>query len=228
MLNFKLFGFPVSVHWMFWVVCAMLGGGLDAKQPEDFQHTLLFVAAAFISVLFHELGHAIFMRKYGGWPSIRLYGLGGLASGSVRLTRRQDIIMSAAGPAFGLLLYLVTRGIFGLTMQTFISRADSFETMPALLRLWLSFLLSMLFVNLWWSILNLLPIIPLDGGRIMAAVLSPKVTLALKISLVSSVVVGVYFLIHGQTYNAVLFGFLAVQSFQRLQSNPAPYWPGMR
>src|SRR3954453_21612656 len=58
MLRFSIFGFPVTVHWMFWVVIAILGGGLDSGNgPKQFQALLLWMVAAFISILIHELGH---------------------------------------------------------------------------------------------------------------------------------------------------------------------------
>ena len=65
MLRFSFFGFPVAVHWMFWVSAALLGGGLDAYTPRKLFDLALWVAAAFVSVLLHEFGHTLMQRRYG-------------------------------------------------------------------------------------------------------------------------------------------------------------------
>jgi len=228
MLRFTLFGFPVTIHWMFWVVAAMLGGGLSDKLPREFQITLLWVIAVFISVLFHELGHAIFMRKYGGRPSIRLYGMGGLASSSQWLSRRQDITVSFAGPAFGLLLYVLCYGLNDMLMRYIMANPGAYHATPKLIGFTVLFLAQMIEINLWWSLLNLLPILPLDGGHIADSVLSPRHTLVLKISAATAGAAAIYFLARDQMYSGAFFGLLAVKNFQRLQgSSAAPYWPGL-
>ena len=227
MLQFTLFRFPVTIHWMFWAMAAILGGGLTASRPVDFQLTLLFVVAAFISVLFHELGHAFFMRKYGGRPSIRLYGMGGLACSSQWLSRRQDLIVSFAGPAFGLILWVFCYGLNETAMQYVAAHPDALQSMSKLWAFMFLFLRQMIYINLWWSLMNLLPILPLDGGHITDSLLSPKHTLVLKISAATAGTVAIYFLAGNQMYRGAFFGLLAVRNFQRLQgNNAAPYWPG--
>src|SRR3954453_23886112 len=77
-LHFRLFGFPVRVHPFFWIATVFLGmGGSEKADPLD---TLVWVAVVFVSILVHEMGHAIVQTYFGGHPRITLYGFGGLAS----------------------------------------------------------------------------------------------------------------------------------------------------
>jgi stage IV sporulation protein FB len=205
MIRFSLFGFPVNIHWMFWVVSAVLGGALDSSS--NVKNVLVWIGVVFVSILWHELGHAFAFRKYGGRPSITLYGMGGVAQSSGRLTRQQDIIISLAGPFFGFAL--------GLAVWL-ISKA---VPLSAFQNQQLAYLFgAMLFVNIIWSAVNLLPVLPLDGGRVCSAVLSGKnPTLAPKIGMVTAVVMVVVAIKYGQIYVAVLFGFFAYQNWQMLQ-----------
>jgi hypothetical protein len=56
MLRFTLFGFPVLIHWMFWLNAALMGGALSASSPEQLRGLLGWMAAVFLSILIHELG----------------------------------------------------------------------------------------------------------------------------------------------------------------------------
>jgi Zn-dependent protease len=83
MLRFQLLGFPVLVHWMFWLNTALLGGAIGASTPAEMRALLAFIIAAFFSVVIHELGHASVMRQFGDRNvHIVLYAFGGYAQGS--------------------------------------------------------------------------------------------------------------------------------------------------
>ena len=75
-LHFRIFGFPVRVHPLFWVVTVLLG----LQGRADPFETLVWVGVVFVSILVHELGHATLERTFGGHPWITLYSFGGLAS----------------------------------------------------------------------------------------------------------------------------------------------------
>lgn len=207
MIRFTLFGFPVAIHWMFWVVSALLGGGLSATDPTAFKKVLIWVVVVLISVLWHELGHAFAFRKYGQRPNIMLYGMGGLAQGTGRLTRGQDVLVSLAGPAFGFFLGLVMWLVWRAYPGLFAGKPFAGY-----------FLLSMLWVNIAWSLVNLLPVLPLDGGRVCAALVAGKNPgLAPKIGMVTAAAVAIYAITRGQIYIGVLFGFFAYQNWQMTQ-----------
>src|SRR4029079_3345516 len=76
---FSVFGFPVHIHWFFWLNTALLSGRLDAKSSAQVQALVSWVAAVLVSIVIHDLGHAFVMRHYGARPHIVLYALGGLA-----------------------------------------------------------------------------------------------------------------------------------------------------
>ena len=209
MLRFQIFGFPVSVHWMFWLITALLGGAADASSPQRLKLLLVWVAAVFVSILWHELGHALMMRRFGERRAeIHLYGGGGLAIGSGFRTRREQILISAAGPAAGLALgfvvWLVSRAFPPASIYTFKALSYLFD------------------INFFWSLVNLLPIIPLDGGRISEAVLADKRKLALQISLVCAVAVAVYaYTQWGSLFTCLMFAVMAMDNWRTLNGRPS-------
>lgn len=162
MLRFSLFGIPIVVQPWFWATLAFLGGALDIGKPGvSVLNIILFVLAAFISVLVHELGHALTGKAFGAYPSIVLQAFGGYATfGGKHFSRGQDLLVTAAGPAIQIVLGAIFYGI---------SRFFPPPT-PALH----SFVWALIIVSIVWAIINLLPVLPLDGGRLMAALLGPS------------------------------------------------------
>ncbi|MFM7603741.1 MAG: metalloprotease [Prosthecobacter sp.] len=215
MLRFRLFGFPVLVHWMFWLNTALLGGAIGASTPSEMRALLAFIIAAFFSVVIHELGHASVMRQFGDRSvHIVLHGFGGYAQGSRLFSRWQDIMLTAAGPglqfAAGLAVYLA----LGIWQP------------PAA---WLAHLSAQfVFVSLFWAVLNLVPILPLDGGRLCAAISGNK-RMALRISWVTALVlaVGFFYLGYG-LFTPLFFGFLAYNSWKQLQGESQIPWMDAR
>lgn len=205
MLRFSLFDFPIVVHWLFWVNAALLGGAIDASTPRAMQALAGWILAAFISVLVHELGHALAMRRFGDRRvGILLYAFGGLARGSRWLSRREDIIVSAAGPALQLAAGFALELVFGGARLGSVFLA--------------SFLGSFIHVSFWWALLNLLPVLPLDGGHICRAFLGQgRARLALVISLVSACALGLYSLQGGGLFITVFFGMMAFNNWRQLQ-----------
>ncbi|MCH8921713.1 MAG: peptidase, partial [Planctomycetes bacterium] len=74
-LHFSLFGFPVRISPWFWAMSLLLGFRLGNPKL-----LLMWVGVVFVSILIHELGHALAMRYYGWNARITLYAFGGLAS----------------------------------------------------------------------------------------------------------------------------------------------------
>src|SRR5690349_4781192 len=102
-LRFSIFGIPVRVHPLFWLMTLLFGGAVG--NPITL---LIWVAVVFISILTHELGHALTMRFFGQPARIILHLSGGLAipdswgHGSA-LTTNEQILMLLAGPGAGFL-----------------------------------------------------------------------------------------------------------------------------
>ena len=169
MLKFRLFGIPIGVHWMFVLLTAFLGGGLNARGPEQWRIVIVFMVAAFISILIHELGHALTGLMMGAKSVfIQLHGMGGVAVfPDARFSRVKNIAVTAAGPLASLLL----AGLF-VVIVTYAT--PSINPDSELHLLGVHFLYTMIWINIFWSIFNLCPVLPLDGGQILRDVLGPS------------------------------------------------------
>jgi Zn-dependent protease len=234
-LNFRLFGFRVRVHPLFWLGAVLLGA---STLDLGLQYLLIWVAVVFVSILVHELGHALAFRRFGTDAHIILWMFGGLAvpySGVAGRGRR--IAVALAGPAAGFVLC-------GLVYAT--NQATDWASGNGIPVAYLY--LSLIFVNLYWGIFNLLPVFPLDGGQVSRELCEGKwpgrgVVTSLKISVGVAATVAVYCLLcevdarsrngvldflpwwfpRGSVFTAILFGLLAYQSYQMLQFHGRGY-----
>ena len=206
MLNFKLFGIPIRVHWMFWIVAALLGGiARPDMTPEKYKMVVVWIGVCFISILWHELGHALTARKYGSRPNILLYGLGGLAINSGGRTRRANLHIIAAGPGFGLLL----GGVSWLIWHFVLPPAHEMNNY-----LWALFT-ALLWINIVWSLVNLLPVLPLDGGQFLENWMhhrNPR--LRGQIGCGVAIAVALFGILNRQIYIGIMFGLLAYYNYQ--------------
>jgi Zn-dependent protease len=124
-------------------------------QGGDLQRNLIWAVVVTVSILFHELGHAVVARHYGLRPQILLHGLGGLCFHDRARRDRHDVLIIAAGPGAGLLLG-------GATWLFDAVGADLVQG-----HAWVADVVRMsLWVNILWSLVNLLPLWPLDGGQL--------------------------------------------------------------
>lgn len=182
-LRFRLLGIPVRVHPLFWLVVALLGGlgqaGVTVTQVAA------WVGCVFISILVHEYGHGLTATAFGQRSAIALFAFGGLCySEGGHRSRRTELAVLFMGPGAGFLLFGVALAIanvaFGVSLHEALAmarlgpgdaaRAGVLKLLEAGdVALYLFYFLFQ--VNLLWGLLNLLPIWPLDGGRIAAIVL---------------------------------------------------------
>jgi stage IV sporulation protein FB len=207
MIRFSLFGIPVEIQPFFWISLALLGGALGADSYKDVFRVLLFVLAGFISILVHELGHALTARYFKAQPHIVLQAFGGYAAYSgVRMTRTRSFLVTAAGPAIQIALGAVVYGLL-----TFI---------PPLPGDAASFLGMLLLISWFWAVLNLLPVIPLDGGQMLNAALGPariRVTLWTSIITAGAVAAVMLVLDPGNFIFPIFMGMFGWQAWQALQ-----------
>ncbi len=163
----KLSGIGVYIHWSFWLLPAwifMSAGGSIAGAIGS----VLFVFAIFGCVVLHEMGHALMARHYGiGTRDITLFPIGGVAN-LERIPRRpsQELAIAVAGPAVnvviaGLLFVLLL--FAGASTQGLIFSFTGG-----------SFLLNLLVVNVALVVFNMLPAFPMDGGRVLRALLAMR------------------------------------------------------
>ncbi|HEY8460674.1 MAG TPA: site-2 protease family protein [Blastocatellia bacterium] len=196
----KIFGIPVKIDPSFLFACALLGAGRIA-QPVLLIEWLIVV---FASILVHELGHALVVRSYGLSPQITFYMMGGLTSWveekSVPHVKR--IAISLAGPFAGFIFY-------GLVLVSNANLPDLFAD-----RLGRQVYHDLQFVNLWWGIFNLLPILPLDGGNVIYSLeqwvtKKPGGGITRMVSLLAAGCVGLWALSVGALWIIMLMAFFA-------------------
>jgi stage IV sporulation protein FB len=242
-LHFRLFGFPVRVHPFFWIIALLLMLGGERIDPLE---AVVWVVVVFVSVMVHELGHAFLERHYGGHPRITLHGLGGLTSCDDYDRRpRNEIVILLAGPLAGfalavaiMLLIRATGHRVGLTFLPHradlaaIIEAGSFPVAMPLLTAYFEpfasrvldyFVIYMLWVNILWGMVNLLPIYPLDGGQIVRELLTLRsarrgIVTSLWLSLVMAALMAAWGLSRGSLFVALLFGYLAYTNFQTIRA----------
>jgi len=228
-LSFPLFRFPVRIHPWFWLAAALFGSStLEMLGPQYF---LAWIGIVFVSILVHELGHAFAFRLFQVNSHIVLHAFGGLAIPWSRVPDRwKRILVSLAGPFAGFALFGIVYGSNQLTEW-----ADK-----SLFTKWLY--IQLVFVNVAWGLMNLLPVWPLDGGQVCEEVCSHFARwkgqiYALQISIAVAGAACIYSLFCvmsnrqgaewlrelpwwfplGSIWTAILFGILAVQSYQVLQ-----------
>jgi len=232
--NFQLLGIRTRIHPLFWAIAALLG--IQAVK-QNFVWLLLWISAVFISIVVHELGHALCFRYYRINSHIVLYHFGGLAIpdsfqaagyGS-QLKSGQQLAISAAGPAAQLALALVVILLLRLTGYSdgFVSifipphwTADPLVFVPSEeLRRFIFYLVE---VSIFWALLNLMPVYPLDGGQIARELfLLGGSRQAIPHSLILSIVVAVGIALWGfqrqESFMGIMFLMLAYSSYMTLQ-----------
>ncbi len=209
MLRFSLFGIPVRVQPWFWLVLALIGGGVGANSREDIINLIWFILAGFISIMVHELGHALAGRRFGARCAITLHPMGGLTEfQGAWFTRPQSFLVTAAGPLLQIMLGLA-----------------AYAALPHLNRLHLPppyFVAALIWISIVWAVLNLVPILPLDGGQLLHAVLGPqRLRLTLWISVVTAF--GLTLLTLTTTkllILPILLGYFGWQAFRQLKEIP--------
>lgn len=233
-LRFTIAGIPVRVHPLFWLITLLLGASGDILLIP------IWLLVIFVSILVHELGHALAFRRYGQRSHIVLHFAGGLTIpepvywggglANVSLSPNQQIFISLAGPGAGFLLAALVIAIVIITGGSVLTTwLLGFIPLPLTAQLAfggriLNLLVTlMLWVNIFWGLVNLMPVIPLDGGNIARNILIQYDPLdGLRKSLWLSVIAGgivalVGLIFFRSIFMALLFGLLAFQSYQSLQ-----------
>jgi len=207
-LRFRIFGIPVRVHPLFWLMAAFI-----VWYPNRPDLVIVGIICVFVSIMIHELGHAVMFRRYGYQGEIVLYMMGGFATGG-RLSTWRKIIVSAAGPIAGFLLAAIVWGIV-ITLRNY-SPATLQENEAVRYAL-----IQLLFINVWWGILNLIPCLPLDGGRIMESLVHRYLPRrgeirVLWISIISSGCVALWGAQQQHRFLMIMFGLMCAQHVMAL------------
>lgn len=181
----------------FWLTAALLGslyGGADITRIA------IWIGVIFLSVFLHELGHAAAARYFGGKPHIELHGLGGTTSTDTpEHTALRDVLITLAGPAAGALSAL---GLYLL-----------YRAQPS------AILAGAMNLNIFWTLVNLLPIQPMDGGAVLRTVLHRYWGLrgsrfSHLVGFGLAAILAVVFFLTGMQLTALGLVFLAVSNFR--------------
>ena len=201
---FRVAGILVRIHVTFllllgvlaWAFYAQAGGAVAAAR-------VVFILLLFACVLLHEFGHAIAAKAYGiHTPDITLLPIGGVA----RLERMpdkpsQELIVALAGPAVNVAIAL---GLFLVVGFRGVMDADNVDRGGMLAQL--------MQINVMLVLFNLLPAFPMDGGRVLRALLATRMNYARATQIAASIGQGCAFLFgfYGVTSGNFLLIFIAV------------------
>jgi Zn-dependent protease len=240
-LQFSLAGISVRVSAWFWVAAALLGWGIcqafsEGDQRALVRYLIVWIAVVFVSILAHEMGHALAYRRFGQSAHVVLYHLGGLAIPTAwggRGARRpsERLVVSAAGPLVQLALaaalvavlkaggYAVPFPLSGIGTALGLD-----EGRPLGSRLAVVVVFFLLHVNIFWPLLNLVPVPPLDGGQIVREGLltlgvADAARIAAMIGVAAGAAVAWWAYTHHEPYLGIMFAMLTVSCFQSLSGD---------
>lgn len=189
---------PIRVHPYFWGIILLIGW----MSTGSILPTILWAAVIFGSIVIHEYGHALTAVFFGQSAQIDLVALGGLTQRrGPRLKLWQEFLIVLNGPLAGLVLYLLASKLW---------QNSSFSHIPLI-----GYALQITaFINWYWTLFNLIPVQPMDGGRLVSILLENffgyrGVTTALFISMVlAGVLSAFFFYINFLFAGALLFMFM--------------------
>lgn len=201
MLKFKG-PIPIIIRPAFWLFAALIG----FLYSQSFVGTFIWVGIIFVSVLFHEFGHALTAMIFGKKPRIELVALGGLTFHDGQdLPYWKQFLITLNGPCFGFILAMIAWAIERLVLN-----------MPAPLAVVLH---DIFVINIFWTVVNLIPVLPLDGGQLLRIALegffgANGLRYALISGLVIAVLISLFFFLMQSFLIGALFFLFAYQSFE--------------
>lgn len=166
----KLAGIDLYMHATFALLIAWVGAmsWFASRDVGEMAESIVFILAIFGCVILHELGHALTARRYGiPTRDITLLPIGGVA----RLERmpddpKQELAVAAAGPLVNVVIAALLVGVLTLGHLWQPMEQVGMERGSLLQRL--------LIANVWLVLFNLIPAFPMDGGRILRALLATR------------------------------------------------------
>lgn len=194
---------PIRIFPLFWVLIVFIGW----MNSASIEGTFIWSIVILISVLVHEYGHALTAIAFGQEAEIDLIGLGGLTRRTGKSLRKwQEFLIVLNGPFAGLVLFF-----FVYHMQPFIA-SHGMAALDYALK-------AAIAVNLFWTILNLLPILPLDGGHLLRILLESffgfnGLKVALLLSMVLAGICSVVFFLMGSFFAGALFLMMTFEGYR--------------
>ncbi len=196
---------PIKISPFFWVTAGLIGFINSSGSGNPFILTLIWIGVIFISILVHEYGHALTSRYFGQQPRIQLIAFGGLTiPEGKQLTGWREFLVVLNGPLFGFILFLLFLFILstGVVENPYLLYTVKIFT----------------WVNLFWTVVNLLPVMPLDGGQLLRVLLesicgAKGLKYAIFIGLLLSALCALVFFFIGYFLVGAIFFLFAFQNF---------------
>lgn len=191
---------PIAIHPFFWVLAALIGW---LNSQGSFLWMFIWIGIIFFSVLFHEFGHALTAVLFKQRARIQLVAMGGVTSfDGPKLKFWQQFFIVLNGPLFGFLIFVAA---------TLLLKFEWSQLVTAIIQM-------TRLANLFWTVVNLLPVVPLDGGQLLRIVLEAFFGMkgfraSLLIGAVFSVLFAFGFFMIQQIFAGALFFLFAFQSF---------------
>ena len=242
-LHLRLLDFQIRVSWTFWAAAAVLGYGLASNLDLLFgEESLgvipllaLWAVCIFVSIGIHELGHALAFRRYGIESRIVLYFMGGMAiptrySGVHEgLKPLQSMWVALAGPvaqlasAFAMILLFSAASYawpipWPLDQLTWLDGLADGKPIDSVGLYAIA--LMYLQPSISWAILNLIPVWPLDGGRVIHSLVQLQggnISTTLFIGLIASALVALFAFQNGLQFLGFMFLILGWNNYQAVQ-----------
>jgi Zn-dependent protease len=244
-LNFSLFGFPIRITPFFWLASLLLGWNPTSHEGKtDPKLLIAWCVAVLVSILIHELGHSFAFRYFGTMSHVVLYHFGGVAvpdsysSSFSNLGRSKNphaqIMISLAGPVAQMAAAMFLIGIIAASSHNvplygfvgdLLPRPAVPDLQPDTLFYFTQFFL---YISVYWALINLLPVYPLDGGQIARELFllygrGDGIRHSLMLSVFTGGVVALLAFGNQDFYLGILFGMLAYSSYQVLQAYGGGY-----
>lgn len=194
--------FHLRVSPLFFLTAFLIG----FLGTQNFLYSFLWMVAIFISILFHEMGHALMAISFSQSVLIQLGPFGGATIPfGPKMKLSQEFIMVLMGPVFGFLLLIIS----GLLLVKKVSVDPNFQI----------FCEAMIQINLVWTVVNLLPVLPMDGGQLVRIILEGIFGFkgrkyACIIGLGISLILGFGLIVFKLIFPSIFFFFFAFQNYE--------------
>jgi len=162
----RVAGTAVRIHITFLLFLAWVGVSAYVRDGGDAAATnVAFIVALFACVLLHEFGHILMARRFGvPTPDVTLFPIGGVAS-LARMPEKpsQELLIAIAGPAVNLVIAVALIALGGVATPDAAANID--DTSVGLVA-------RLAVANLFLAVFNMIPAFPMDGGRVLRAILA--------------------------------------------------------
>lgn len=194
-------GIKVYIHWTFFLLLVWIGlsSYRAAQNTNQALLTIVYILTLFGCVVLHEFGHALTARRFGiVTRDITLFPIGGMARMEKMPEKpMQELLVAIAGPAVNVVIAGALLAYMHFSPATYLIGFPSGPMTPE------QFLPTLFLVNVLMALFNLIPAFPMDGGRILRALLALKFDRARATQIAANLgqVIAIGFVLLGLFYN---------------------------